>query len=75
MIRTPKIIIIGAGAAGIAAASRLIEGGLDNVTILEGKDRIGGRIHTVEFCKLNTCYSNLKQCFTIYKIVQYIISY
>ncbi|XP_076759373.1 peroxisomal N(1)-acetyl-spermine/spermidine oxidase [Xylocopa sonorina] len=49
MFREPKIIIIGAGAAGIAAATRLIEKGLENVTILEGKDRIGGRICTVEF--------------------------
>lgn len=51
MFKDPKIIIIGAGAAGIAAAARLIEKGLKNITILEGKDRIGGRIHTVEFCK------------------------
>ncbi|XP_026674215.1 uncharacterized protein LOC108630773 isoform X2 [Ceratina calcarata] len=49
MLKGPKIIIIGAGAAGISAASRLIEKGLENITILEGKDRIGGRIHTVEF--------------------------
>lgn len=49
MFNEPKIIIIGAGAAGIAAAARLIEKGLENVKILEGKDRIGGRIHTVKF--------------------------
>lgn len=51
MFRKPKIIIVGAGAAGIAAAARLIEKGLENIKILEAKDRIGGRIHTVEFCK------------------------
>ncbi|XP_076630893.1 uncharacterized protein LOC143346566 isoform X2 [Colletes latitarsis] len=49
MFNKPKIIIIGAGAAGIAAAASLIEKGLGNLTILEGKNRIGGRIHTVEF--------------------------
>ncbi|XP_054009840.1 spermine oxidase-like isoform X1 [Hylaeus anthracinus] len=49
MFNRPKVIIIGAGAAGIAAAARLIEAGLENVIILEGKNRIGGRIHTVEF--------------------------
>ncbi|XP_031842850.1 uncharacterized protein LOC116431479 [Nomia melanderi] len=49
MITGPKIVIVGAGAAGIAAAARLLANGLGNVTILEGKDRIGGRIHTVEF--------------------------
>lgn len=51
MLNGPKIIIIGAGAAGIAAASRLIESGFENVTILDAEGRIGGRIHTVEFCK------------------------
>lgn len=49
MFKNTKIIIIGAGAAGISAAARLIEKGLENIIILEGKDRIGGRIHTVEF--------------------------
>ena len=43
-----KVIIIGCGAAGLAAASRLIENGLalQNITLLEAQDRIGGRIHT-----------------------------
>ncbi|XP_003704750.2 uncharacterized protein LOC100878001 [Megachile rotundata] len=49
MLNGPKIIIIGAGAAGIAAASKLIKNGFENITILEAKDRIGGRINTVEF--------------------------
>ena len=44
-----SVIIIGAGAAGIAAAARLCEKGFDSaqITILEAQDRIGGRIHTV----------------------------
>ncbi|XP_014205598.1 spermine oxidase-like isoform X2 [Copidosoma floridanum] len=45
----PKVLIIGAGAAGIAAASRLLDRGLKNLVILEAKDRIGGRVHTVKF--------------------------
>ncbi|EAT38750.1 AAEL009396-PA [Aedes aegypti] len=45
----PRIIVIGAGAAGIAAATRLIEKGYKNLTILEAEDRIGGRIHTIPF--------------------------
>ncbi|KAK9309747.1 hypothetical protein QLX08_000736 [Tetragonisca angustula] len=49
MFKETKIIIIGAGAAGIAAAARLMKKGLENIIILEGKDRIGGRINTVEF--------------------------
>jgi monoamine oxidase len=38
-----KVIIIGAGAAGLAAAVRLVSAGI-SVTILEARDRIGGRI-------------------------------
>lgn len=41
-----RIIIIGAGSAGIAAASRLFENGFKNVTILEAENRIGGRLYT-----------------------------
>ncbi|XP_055531184.1 peroxisomal N(1)-acetyl-spermine/spermidine oxidase-like [Wyeomyia smithii] len=44
-----KIVIIGAGSAGIAAATRLYQRGLKNVQILEATDRIGGRVHTVPF--------------------------
>lgn len=45
----PKIVIIGAGAAGIAAATKLIEKGYKNLTILEAENRLGGRIHTIPF--------------------------
>ena len=41
-----NVIVIGAGAAGLAAASRLVERGAD-VTILEARDRIGGRVWTL----------------------------
>jgi monoamine oxidase len=41
------IIVIGAGLAGLAAAERLVEGG-HTVTILEARDRIGGRVWTVD---------------------------
>jgi len=39
------IVIIGAGAAGLAAARSLDDAGY-SVTIVEGRDRIGGRVHT-----------------------------
>ena len=48
---SPSVIIIGAGAAGIAAASKLLENGFKNVTILEAEGRIGGRIFTTRFGK------------------------
>jgi monoamine oxidase len=39
------VIVIGAGAAGLAAARRLAEAGR-SVLVLEARDRIGGRVHT-----------------------------
>lgn len=42
-----KIIVIGAGIAGLAAASKLRQAGKD-VVVLEARDRIGGRILTSE---------------------------
>lgn len=41
-----RIVIVGAGSAGIATASKLFEAGFNNITILEAEDRIGGRVHT-----------------------------
>ncbi|WP_420590117.1 flavin monoamine oxidase family protein [Bacterioplanoides sp.] len=42
-----KIIVVGAGIAGLAAAQRLKESG-HQVTVLEARDRIGGRIWTLQ---------------------------
>jgi len=39
------VVVIGAGAAGLAAAARLAAAG-DDVLVLEARDRIGGRIWT-----------------------------
>lgn len=41
-----KIIIIGAGASGIATASTLLEHNITDFIILEAENRIGGRIHS-----------------------------
>lgn len=45
----PRILIVGAGAAGIAAASRLVANNINSFTILEAENRIGGRVLTAEF--------------------------
>jgi spermine oxidase len=44
-----KIVIIGAGAAGISAATYLYKAGFENLVVLEAESRIGGRINTVAF--------------------------
>jgi monoamine oxidase len=46
MAREPSVIIVGAGIAGLAAASLLGFSG-HSVTILEARNRIGGRIFTL----------------------------
>lgn len=43
-----EVIIIGAGVAGIAAATRLFEHGIENILVLEAENRIGGRVNTVD---------------------------
>ena len=46
MMSNYDVIIVGAGAAGLMAAKKLAEAGL-TVQIIEARDRIGGRIHTL----------------------------
>ncbi len=43
----PSAIVIGAGMAGLTAGSRLVSAGWE-VVVLEARDRIGGRTHTVD---------------------------
>lgn len=40
-----EVVVVGAGYAGLAAALALHDGGRD-VAVLEGRDRVGGRVHT-----------------------------
>lgn len=42
----PDIVVIGGGAAGIAATRHLVEAGRD-VLLIEARDRLGGRAHSV----------------------------
>ena len=47
-IKTTKVVIIGAGAAGIGAAEFLHNNSIDFI-VVEARDRLGGRIWTNEF--------------------------
>ena len=51
MARHKECVVIGAGLAGLAAAYRLSEKNC-KVTVLEGRDRLGGRVLTHRFCEV-----------------------
>ena len=40
-----EVVVVGAGLAGLAAATALVDAGVDTV-VLEARDRVGGRTHT-----------------------------
>uniref|UniRef100_A0A8D8W156 Spermine oxidase n=2 Tax=Cacopsylla melanoneura TaxID=428564 RepID=A0A8D8W156_9HEMI len=44
-----KLIIIGAGPSGLAAATKLITDGVDEFIILEAENRIGGRVYNLPY--------------------------
>lgn len=46
-----KVLIIGAGMAGLSAANHLVKNGLTDFKILEARSRIGGRIISIEMGK------------------------
>ncbi|MFF9340224.1 MULTISPECIES: flavin monoamine oxidase family protein [unclassified Streptomyces] len=45
--RQVDVVVVGAGLAGLTAADELSRAGHD-VVVIEGRDRVGGRVHTVE---------------------------
>ena len=52
-VNKTKILILGAGLSGVKAAKTLLEKGITDFLILEGKNYTGGRIHAVPFAGLN----------------------
>ena len=43
-----RVAVVGAGFAGLAAADELARAGAE-VRVLEARDRVGGRVHSVPF--------------------------
>nr|WP_032491790.1 FAD-dependent oxidoreductase [Rhizobium rhizogenes]ABI15642.1 trytophan 2-monooxygenase [Rhizobium rhizogenes] len=43
-VSKPKVAIIGAGISGLVAASELLHAGVDDVTVYEASDRLGGKL-------------------------------
>lgn len=53
-MKTPEqvqVVIVGAGAAGLAAGCRLLEKGFTDFIVVEASDRIGGRVNSIPFGK------------------------
>ncbi|XP_048395420.1 spermine oxidase isoform X2 [Stegostoma tigrinum] len=46
--RQPRIVVIGAGLAGLSAAKKLLANGFTDIVILEASERIGGRVQSVK---------------------------
>ena len=59
-----KVLIIGAGMAGLSAANHLIKNGFDSFKILEARNRVGGRIVSIDLGKQQKvcycCYVSVK---------------
>ena len=45
--RVERVIVVGAGIAGLTVANALAQAGIEYV-VLEARDRIGGRLHTID---------------------------
>jgi spermine oxidase len=71
---SPSVIVVGAGPAGIAAATKLLENSITNITILEAGNRIGGRINSVRlgdgFVDVGAEYCHGQEENVVYELVK-----
>ena len=58
--REPRVVVVGAGLAGVAAVGALRAGGIRDVTLLEACDRPGGRVQTAILGKYRVACDCLK---------------
>lgn len=65
-----KVLIIGAGMAGLSAAHHLVKNGLSDFKILEARSRIGGRIISIEMNKQKVHTFSHRIVKTIYSLLQ-----
>ncbi len=57
-LKPSPVIIVGGGISGLSAATRLKQAGVP-VVVLEGRDRLGGRIHTVDLAGDQTSWTDM----------------
>lgn len=57
--RHPRIVVIGAGLAGLAAAQTFLANGFTHVTVLEASDCIGGRVLSVQHGETTSLFTTL----------------
>ncbi|XP_062903175.1 spermine oxidase [Mobula hypostoma] len=46
--RQPRIVVVGAGLAGLSAVKLLLVNGFTDITVLEASERIGGRVQSIK---------------------------
>ena len=51
MQRQYRLVIIGAGIAGLSCAKHLIENNIEDFVIVEAQNQIGGRCQSIQVCK------------------------
>ncbi|XP_001813632.2 spermine oxidase-like isoform X1 [Tribolium castaneum] len=72
-----SVIVVGAGASGIAATAKLLDNNVTNVTILEAENLMGGRVWTVSFgnglVELGAEYCTGQKGNFVYEVAQHLL--
>lgn len=57
-MHTPRVVILGAGPAGLGAAYQLVHKKLAQVTVLERNDRVGGNAGSFKLAEVPVDYGS-----------------